>query len=122
MFIPPNRLKNTLEPTVKAQSEVQLKTSHLLIDSTIASLAFGEDHNVNLIYYPKRKQLMIAAESDDLFTKLHKAKRHMLKDRNAKGDKTIALHELLIDNEIDSADRSLEFDFQKELGVLSVNL
>lgn len=122
MFIPPNRLKNSFESLKKEAGKVQLKTSHLLIDNTLASEAFGVDQNVNLIYYPKRGLLMIAPVSDELFTKLHKAKRHMLKDRNVEGDKTIALHELLIDNEIDSTDRSLDFEYQKELGVLSVNL
>ncbi|MEM9547367.1 MAG: hypothetical protein AAGA77_15415 [Bacteroidota bacterium] len=122
MFIPPNRLKNSFDSTKKEQGKVQLKTSHLLVDHTIATKAFGTDLNVNLIYYPNRATLMIAPESDDLFTKLHKAKKHMLKDRNAQGDKTIALHELLIDNEIDNTDRNLKFEYQKELGVLSVTL
>ena len=54
--------------------------------------------------------------------KLHKAKQHMLKDRNLKGDKSIALHELLIDNEIDSTDRDLVYDFQPGLGILNIKL
>jgi len=122
MFIPPNRLKENFETEKKEETKVQLKGSHLWIDRSVAADIFGEDLNVNLIYYANQRTLMIAPYSNDLFTKIHKAKRHMLKDRNAKGDKTIALHELLIDNEINSQDRNLEFEAQKEIEVLSVNL
>ncbi|MEL6717421.1 MAG: hypothetical protein AAFP82_01760, partial [Bacteroidota bacterium] len=66
--------------------------------------------------------LMIAPKSDELFKQLHKAKQHMLKDRNAQGDKTVALHELLIDHEISSIDRELEYECQKELRILNVKL
>ena len=122
MFIPPNRLKNNFEPTQKENGQVRLKSSHLLIDHEVAGDIFGNDLNVNVVYYAERRTLMIAPKSDDLFKKLHKAKQHMLKDRNAKGDKTIALHELLIDNEVNSSDRNLEYEYQKELKILNVKL
>lgn len=122
MFIPPNRLKEKFESTEEKDNPICLKSSHLLIDHQIATEIFGDDLNVNVVYYADRKALMIAPQSEELFKKLHKAKQHMLKDRNAKGDKTIALHELLIDNEIDSADRNLEFEFLKELRILNVKL
>ncbi len=122
MFIPPNKLKGNYDSTQKIGSKIQLKSSHLLIDNEIASEIFGNDLNAHVVYYPTRRSLMVAAKSDDLFKKLHKAKQHMLKDRNLKGDKTIALHELLIDNEIDDTDRDLVYEMQPELGVLNVIL
>lgn len=122
MFIPPNRLKDKFEPTRHEDSPIRLKSSHLWIDHELAMDIFGEDLNVNVVYYPNRRSLMIAPQSEALFKQLHKAKQYMLKDRNAQGDKTIALHELLIDNEINSTDRSLEFECQKALKILSVKL
>ena len=122
MFIPPNRLKDNFEPTQEENGQVRLKSSHLLIGRELASIIFGNELNVNVIYYADRRTLMIAPQSEELFKKLHKAKQHMLKDRNAKGDKTIALHELLIDNEISNTDRNLEFECQKELKILNVKL
>lgn len=122
MFIPPNKLKDSFEPTKKESGKIRLKSSHLLIDSEIAIDVFGSDLNVNVVYYANRRTLMIAPKSDDLFKTLHKAQQHMLKDRNAKGDKTIALHELLIDNEVNSSDRILQYEYQKELRILNVKL
>lgn len=122
MFIPPNKLKDTFEPNEEERGPIGLKSSHLLIDHQVAASIFGDALNVNVVYYADRQTLMIAPQSEALFKKLHKAKQYMLKDRNAKGDKTIALHELLIDHEISNEDRNLEFDLQEALNILSVKL
>lgn len=122
MFIPPNRLKDSFEARQAVNSYVRLKSSHLLIDQEIASVAFGEENNVYVIYYPDRNSLMIAPVSDKLFKSLHKAGQQMLKDRNLKGDKSIALHEILIDNQLDEKDRDLTYDFQAAMGILNIEL
>ncbi len=122
MFIPPNRLKDRFESTPDVGSKVRLKSSHLLIDHEVAQEVFGNDLNAHVVYYPNKRTLMVAPKSDELFKTLHKANQHMLKDRNLKGDKTVALHELLIDNEIDDTDRDLTYDLQPGLGILNVKL
>lgn len=122
MFIPPNRLKDSFDPTPDVGSKIRLKSSHLLIDHEIASEVFGKDLNAHVVYYADRRTLMVAPKSDELFKKLHKANQHMLKDRNIKGDKTIALHEMLIDNDIDGTDRDLAYDLQPGLGILNIKL
>jgi len=120
MFIPPNRLKDNYNKTQSVESKISLKSSHLLIDHEIANEVFGSDQNALVVYYPTRRSLMVAAKSDELFKSLHKANQHMLKDRNLKGDKSIALHEMLIDNEIDDTDRGLVYELQPGLGILNV--
>lgn len=122
MFIPPKKLISNIEKPSSIDVKVQLKASHLLIDREIVDQIFGSDQNVYVVYYASRRTLMIAPVSDDLFKQLHKASQHMLKDKNAKGDKTIALHELLIDNEINDEDRTLPYECQPELRTLSVKL
>ncbi len=122
MFIPPNNLKSNFDPTSNIGSKIQLKSSHLLINHELAVEVFGKDLNALVVYYADKRTLMVAPKSDDLFKKLHKAKQHMLKDRNLKGDKTIALHELLIDNEVDDTDRDLAYDLQPGLGILNIKL
>ena len=119
---PPNKLKDNFKPTKEENGQIRLKSSHLLIDREVAADIFQDDFNVNIVYYADRRTLMIAPQSEELFKKLHKAKQHMLKDRNAQGDKTIALHELLIDHEINSTDRNLEFELQSALRILNVKL
>ncbi|HHG86225.1 MAG TPA: hypothetical protein ENJ82_15855 [Bacteroidetes bacterium] len=94
----------------------------MVIDHEVASQIFGDDLNVYVVYYADRKTLMIAPASDEIFKKLHKAAQHILKDRNLKGDKTIALHEILIDNQLDETDRNLAYELQAELGILNVKL
>jgi hypothetical protein len=44
----------------------------------------------------------------------------MLKDRNLKGDKAIAIHEILIDHELDPTDRELPF-FEED-GIMKITL
>lgn len=122
MFIPPNNLKNKFAPTQRASQPVRLKSDHLLIDRAVAQKVFGDDLNVNVVYYADRNILMIAPKSDELFKQLHKTKQHMLKDRNEQGDKTIALHELLIDNEIDRTDKALAYEYEEALKILTVKL
>lgn len=122
MFIPPSQLKGNFDTNASASGKVRLKASHLLIDQEIATEVFGKDFNVHMVYYPEKRTLMIAAKSDLLFKQLHKANQHMLKDRNLKGDKTIALHEILIDHEINNVDRDLDYESQKGLGILNVKL
>ncbi len=37
----------------------------------------------------------------------------MLKSRNLKGDKTISMYEIIIGNDLDDADRDLEYEYTK---------
>jgi hypothetical protein len=122
MFIPPDRLKNNFESPPDEAGNVRLKSSHLIINHKVASEAFGRDLNIYVVYYPDRRTLMIAPVSDEIFKNLHKAAQHMLKNRNLKGDKTIALHEILIDNQVNETDRDLEYELQPGLGILNVKL
>jgi len=45
----------------------------------------------------------------------------MLKFKNSKGDRSISLEEMLIDNELDSSDRSLEFNADEKMKILTVH-
>ena len=124
MFIPPHQKSKYFhkEASTDENTKVGLKSSHLFIHREIVRDVFGESQNVYLVYYPKQRNLMIAPVSDDVFKSLHKASQHMLKNRNLKGDKTIAIHELLIDNRLDMADRTLEYHLLPGSGILNVRL
>ena len=122
MFIPPSKLKANFKPDPPSGSKVRMKACHLLVDQEVAVEAFGNEQNVYVVYYPDRKALMIAPVSDEVFKNLHKAGQQMLKDRNLKGDKTIALHEILIDHQLDETDRDLDYELQPGMGILNVQL
>ena len=121
MFIPSKHIKN-YQKAETIGSKIRLQGTHLLIDHEIASTIFGNDSNAYVVYYPERKTLMLAAVSDELFKKLHKASQQMLKDRNLKGDKSLAVGEVLIDNQLDESGRDLNYKVEAALGVLSVEL
>jgi len=121
MFLPPKHVKKYTEPE-KTGGKIRLQGTHLHIDHKIATAIFGTDTNAYVVFYPSKKTLMLAAVSDELFKKLHKTSQQMLKARNLKGDKSLALGEILIDNQLDESDRDLEYKVEEALGVLSVKL
>lgn len=122
MFIPPSKLNEQLPKSSQAVAQVRLKSSHLLIKGELAQPLFGNSPNVNLVYYPNRRTLMLARKDDELFASLHKAKQFMLKDRSLNGDKSVAIHEILIDHDVNTSDRDLEFTGGDGSGILSIQL
>ena len=81
---------------------ITLKSSHLYIPGEIATKVFGDDPQAYLAYQAERGTLLVAPVSQQWFYKMHKPSQHLLKTRNLQGDKTIALHEILIDNALDA--------------------
>ncbi len=102
-------------------SAASLKNSYLLITAALAHEAFGDDPQVNVVYYPDRQTLLVAGASKSFFANMHKTSRVMVKDRNLLGDKSINIRELIIDNDIDDGDRDLVFDL-KTSGILSLTI
>ena len=122
MFIPPKKYVDELKARKEVESQVKLRSSHLLVDRETAATVFGDVGNAYLVYYPDRHSLLLASGEDEVFKGLHKAKKHLLKSRSAAGDRSIALHEILIDNQVDDQDRDLVYEFQEGLGILKVQL
>ncbi len=122
MFIPPPNYQPKEDKKNQTGTLLRLKASHLQVDQELASQVFGEDQNAYVVYYPEKKSLMLAPVSDELFKQLHKAGQYILKDRSAAGDKSIALHDLLIDNQLDDSDRELQYDWQPDLGILNIRI
>jgi len=100
---------------------LQLKSGHLLFDSELVNQLFGNEEQVNTVYYPERKDLLIAPRSKTFFQKLHKTSWTALKLKNPKGDKTIFIRDLLLDHDIDDTDRQLEFEV-KSTGIIEIKL
>lgn len=101
---------------------VKLRTQHLWISGDIATSVFGESPQVHVVYYPERHSLLLAPMDDEVFPTIHKTALHMLKLRNAAGDKTISLQEIIIDNDIDDTERDLAFMHQPDVRMLFVTL
>ena len=104
-----------------SENVLLLKNGHILIPAAIAGKWLDEDNHVNMVYYPERNQLLIAARSRTFFEKMHKTKWMVLKDKNLLGDKTLYVREILIDNDLDEADRPLRFEMKKT-GIVTIDL
>jgi hypothetical protein len=103
-------------------SKLKLKTSHLIIESELAKQVLGDTPHVYMKFLPEKKSLLITSVKHNWFDRLHPGcSMNMLKERNLQGDKTIALHEVLIDQELDDADRELSFDVQANQTILNVH-
>jgi hypothetical protein len=91
--------------------DLKLINRHLIIANELSSHLFEQAAHVNMVFYPAKKVLMMAATEDEIFKGLHKTSMQMLKLKNMQGDKSISLEELLIDQELNDADRILEYHF-----------
>ncbi|MDP1816074.1 MAG: hypothetical protein Q8K92_16615 [Leadbetterella sp.] len=100
---------------------LSLKSGHLLFESELVTDLFGNEEQVNMVFYAERNTLLIAAQSKAFFAKLHKTNWTALKLRNPKGDKTIFLRDLLMDNDLDETDRILNYQI-KNTGIIEIHL
>jgi len=99
---------------------IHLASGHLIISAAIANEFFGEASHVNLVYYAQRKTMLLAPVNDDLFKSLHKTSMVMLKLKNSRGDKSVTIQEVLIDNDIDATDRLLNFQADNIMKIISL--
>ncbi len=100
--------------------QIALANSHLVIDAPLANEFFGDASHVNLVYYAQRKILLLASAEDELFKSLHKTAMVMLKLKNSRGDKSVTIQELVIDNDIDPADRDLPFQAESAMKIITI--
>lgn len=103
-------------------SEVYLEQEHICIKKNIVEKIFGSETVVMTVFYDKDNTFMVAPASEELFRKLHKSNQQMLKTKNANGDKSISIQELLLDKDIEEKNRDLEFIKEEALHILKVKL
>jgi len=101
-------------------SQIILANGHLVINVDVSNVFFGEASHVNLVYYAQRKTMLLATVEDELFKGLHKTVMLMLKLKNNRGDKSISIQEIIIDNDIDPTDRVLDFQADSIMKIISI--
>lgn len=105
-----------------ADSDVYLEAQHIFIKQNLAKKIFGPETVVLSVFYAKDNSFMVAPAGEELFRTIHKTNQQMLKSKNAAGDKSISIQELLLDNEVDENDRNLSFVVEEALHILKVKL
>jgi hypothetical protein len=119
-----NLIKETI-PGAKpftANSDVYLEASHIVIKKDIAGQLFGTENFVLTVYYAKDNTFLLAPADEEVFVTIHKGTQALLKNKNAAGDRSIAIHELLLDNDITTENRDLEFVIENGLRILKIKL
>ena len=119
-----NLIKETV-PGAKAfsaVSDVYMEASHICIKKNIAEILFGNETVVLSVFYAKENSFLVAPAGEELFKNLHKSTQQMLKSKNIHGDKSIAIHELILDNDLNDTNRDLEFITEEALHILKIKL
>jgi hypothetical protein len=99
---------------------VRLSNAHIVISSDTVAQLFGDAVRASWVYYPQRKTMLVANGQDELFKSLHKTADSILKYSNNQGDRSIAIRELLIDNELDDSNRELAFTADAQMKILTI--
>ena len=104
------------------QDNVILKSSHVYLNSELVESIFGSIHYAYVTYAVEQKKMLITPVSSQWFVKMHKPTQFLLKSRNLKGDRTLAIREILIDNDLDTTDRILEYEIVESTNLIKISM
>ncbi|HAT65058.1 MAG TPA: hypothetical protein DCS66_10720 [Flavobacteriaceae bacterium] len=102
--------------------KVTLISSHIFLDSELVKTVFNNIHYAYVTYVKAQERLLITPVSSQWFVKMYEPTQFLLKSRNLKGDRTIAIREILIDNDLDMTDRVLDFEVIEKTNLIKVNI
>lgn len=99
-----------------------MKSSHICVENDIVKCIFGDIHYAYVTYVEAQGKILITPVSSQWFVKMYKPTQFLLKSRNLKGDKTLAIREILIDNDLDVSDRDLEYEIIEKTSLIKVTI
>ena len=70
----------------------------------------------------EQKKMLITPVISQWFVKMHQPTQFLLKSRNLKGDRTLAIREILIDNDLDTTDRILEYEIVEKTNLIKISM
>lgn len=102
---------------------LKLQVQHLWLSHELVARYFRETEQVVVAFVEHGPHLLIAPAPASVLVKVHpKASTRMFKLKNLQGDRTISIHDFLIDHELASDDKPLQYDYIEKLGALKVSL
>ena len=102
------------------ENNVILKSSHVYLNASLVEKVFETIHYAYVTYVAEQKKMLITPVSSQWFVKMYKPTQFLLKSRNLKGDGTLAIREILIDNNLDTSDRILEYEIVKKTNLIKI--
>ena len=103
-------------------SKIILKSSHIYLENDLVERIFENIHYAYVKYLKDQKRLLITPVSSQWFVKMYEPTQFLLKSRNLKGDKTLAIREILIDNDLETIDRDLEFKIIEKTRLIKIKM
>ncbi|MCF6308615.1 MAG: hypothetical protein L3J09_11785 [Flavobacteriaceae bacterium] len=101
-------------------TQISLKSSHIYLENELVKTVFNDINYAYVKYLKDKKRLLITPVSSQWFVKMYEPTQFLLKSRNLKGDRTLAIREILIDNDLDTNDRNLEFEIIEKTKLIKV--
>lgn len=101
-------------------SEIMLRSSHVLLTASLVEKVFDKIHYAYVAYVQEKRHLLITPVSSQWFVKMYEPTQFLLKDRNLRGDKALAVRELFIDHNLDSTDRELDYEWIERTNLLKI--
>lgn len=102
--------------------EVQLKASHIIIPPEISENLFKESDSIFIAFKNEVNAILISPLTNAWFKQLHKAEQKLLKSKDLKGTKSIAIREMLLDHELSDENRILSFQINSDKKFLKIQL
>ncbi len=103
-------------------SKITLKSSHIYLESNLVNNVFENIHFAYVTYVEDQKRILITPVSSQWFVKMFKPTQFLLKSRNLKGDRTLAVREIFIDNDLDTTDRNLEYEIIEKTKLIKIKI
>lgn len=103
-------------------NEIHLRASHLIVAADLAKTVLGDSHSAYVSYKEAQQFLLLSPSTNAWFPKLHESREYMVKAKDLKGTKSIAIREILIDLELEDQDRPLAFEANYDKRFIRITL
>ncbi len=103
-------------------TKISLKSSHIYLENELVEAIFENIHYAYIKYLKDQNRLLITPVSSQWFVKMYEPTQFLLKSRNLKGDRTLAIREILIDNDIETKNRDLDFEIIEKTKLIKIKL
>jgi|TARA_B100000965_G_C19602304_1_gene763519 hypothetical protein len=104
------------------KSEIYLKSSHLIIPAEISNQVLKGCNSVYVAYKEDLNLILVSPKTNTWFPKLHSSLEFILKNKDLHGTKSIAIHEIFIDHDLESSDKTLICSINQEQNFLKIEL
>lgn len=103
-------------------AQILLKSCHVILPYELVKQIFGSVSYAYVSYVSTNQTLLITPVTSTWFANMHKPSQFLLKERNIKGDKSLAIREIMIDNDLNETDRSLLYEVVTNTNLIKISI